>query len=153
TAPLGSNMALDPARVQMAGAERHPFELDAVWIQEIYRIVVLVVLPGRIDDVDVVGLQERFQLIDIAPASQLQSVVMKADVPLVRPPCRRHRVGRRDPECSAAISPAGHVAEMIDDRESKKVEQAVIEFLRSFVVTDANDYVIDTQNLHYLFVP
>jgi hypothetical protein len=51
--------------------ESHAFEFDAVRIKEVYGIVVFIVLGRRIDNVDVVRVEERLQLIDITAACQL----------------------------------------------------------------------------------
>ena len=50
--------------------ESHAFERDAARIKEVYGIVVFIVLGRRIDNVDVVRVEERLQLIDITAACQ-----------------------------------------------------------------------------------
>ncbi len=134
---------------QVARPERHAFELDAVRIHEVDRIIVFVIRARRIDDVDVMGLEEGFQLVDIVAASQLQGVMMKPDLVAAMPLRLRRRIACRDPECGSSVSPAGHVAEAADRLESEKGEQGAVESLRPLVVADADDHVVDTKNLHH----
>src|SRR5580692_11242123 len=74
---------------------------------------------------------------------------MQSDIAVAVAPRRRRRIRRGDPECRPAIAPARHFAESADDLEPEEAEQARVESPRSLVVADANDDMVDAQNLNH----
>src|ERR1700722_18166945 len=75
--------------------------------------------------------------------------MMQADIAVAVPP-RRRRLRRRDPERGPAVPPAGHFAKATNDLEAEETEQALVESPRSLVVADANNDMVDAQNLNHL---
>src|SRR5262249_27142337 len=117
--------------VRIAGPERHPLELDAVRIQKVHRVVIVVIFGGRVDDVDVVRFEEYLQFVHVVAAAQLEGIMMQADIVLVASSRSCRRFGGHYPEGRPAVPPSGHVAEAADRLESQESKEAIVELSRS----------------------
>src|SRR5262245_40299065 len=58
----------------------HAFELDAVRVEEEHRVVILVIVVGRVDDAHALALEKSLQGVDVLPVAQLEGVVVQADI-------------------------------------------------------------------------
>src|SRR5215475_10047758 len=122
----------------------HAFELDAIGVEEEHRIVVLIVLVGRIDDANALALEEGLQSVDILPVAQLEGVVVQADI---ADAVGLAALSGSNPVASLAVGPANGVGIFVGDLEAQEVEQLGVEGLGLRVVADADGNVIDADDL------
>src|SRR5262245_42652399 len=104
----------------------HAFELEAIRVDEEHRIVVLVVLVGRIDDANALALEEGLQSVDVLPVAQLEGVVVQADI---ADAVALTALGRSNPIAGLAVGPANGVGVFVGDLEAQEVEQLGVEGL------------------------
>src|SRR4029077_6965985 len=89
----------------------HGFELHAVGIGEIDRVIaVTVIFARRIEHGHAVLLEKGAEIVHRFAAGQREGVVVKADVAFAIFVLLALRVGGGDPEQGLAVAPAGHVA-------------------------------------------
>src|SRR5262249_17385598 len=97
-------------------------------------------LAGGIDDLGAeLVAQKGVRRIDILPAAQLEGVMVEADIALPIFALAACGVGARDPKARLAVGPADHVAVLVGELESEKLEEPRIKTFRFCVVADADD--------------
>src|SRR5262249_43545467 len=92
------------------------------------------------------SLQEGAKLVHVAPARQLEGIMVEPDVALavLLPPAMC--VGRGDPEQRLAVAPAGHLRIFVFQLEAEKAEQLAVERLRAHQIADAENEMIDADD-------
>src|SRR5277367_4029615 len=102
----------------------HAFELHAVWIGEIDRVIIAaVIFAWRIDDIHGVVFQEGAERVDILAACKLERIVMKADVAFAVFPLPALVIRGRDPQQRLAVAPARHVGVVVFELEAEEFEE------------------------------
>src|SRR3954452_9697193 len=121
----------------------HALEFEAIRIEEEHVVVVLVVLVSRVDDLDLLLLEEGLQSIDVLPIAQLERIMMQADIAdLVG--LAALRLG--DPVAGPAIGPADRAAVILGDLEAQEAEQLRIEGLGLRIVPDPDGDMVNTDD-------
>ena len=92
----------------VALAPFHAFEFHAVGIEKEYRVVVIVIFAGGIDDLNAALLQEGLQRTHVLPVPELKRIVMEADVAFAIFVFLALGVGRSDPKPRLAVGPTDH---------------------------------------------
>src|SRR5581483_6674648 len=143
--PAAPALALSLAR-RLA---HHALELEPVRVEEEHGIVafaVVWIVGGRIDHGDAVLLQQRVEVVDVAPLAQLEGVVVEADVADAVRVLLALRVGLADPEQGLAVAPAGGLVEVVLALESEEAQHRVVEPPRAREVLHADDEVVDADD-------
>src|SRR3984893_9023019 len=100
----------------------HGFELHAVGIGEIDRVIaVAVIFARRIDHRHAVLFQKSAEIVHRLAAGKLERVVMKADIAFAIFVFPALRIGGGNPEQRLAVAPAGHVAVFVFQFEAEKI--------------------------------
>src|SRR5258707_414403 len=126
----------------MALAVFHAFEPEPVGIEKEDGIVVIIILSGRIDDFRAGLFKEIPKRIDILAASELKSIMVKADIAGAMFVFQAFLIGGTDPEPRLAIRPADRIVIFIRDLKAEESEEMAIEGFRFLIVTDPDDDMV-----------
>src|ERR1700685_1539676 len=118
--PASRTLALALLR-RLPRCPNHGFELHAVGIGEIDRVIaVAVILTRRIDHRHAVLFQERAEIVHRLAAGKLEDIVVEADIALAIFVLLSLGIGGGDPEQRLAIAPASHVVVFVFQFEAEK---------------------------------
>src|ERR1700733_10289640 len=128
----------------------HGFELHAVGIGEIDRVIaVAVILARRIDHSHAVLFEKSAEIVHRFAAGQLECVVMETNIALAIFVLAPLRIGGGDPEQRLAVAPAGHVAVFVLQFEAEKFQELVVKRLRAREIADAENEMIDADDARH----
>ena len=136
----------------MALAIAHGFELHAVGVEEEHGVIVVVIFAGRIDNFGALLLEKGLQSVHVLTAPETEGVMVEADIALAVWVLPALRIGGGDPEQGLAVRPAHHALVLSLDVEAQEPHQRGVEGFRRLEVADAENEMIDTEDLHHFLI-